>query len=216
MKKIILFVILPLVVIITGGIIYLLSSAPGDMGNSDAPAFADSVTVELPKDAKAAKKALATARAALARLQQRKPYLVIDTHANKIFLRTEDSVLIEATCSTGSGGEYIDSTTGKKWIFDTPRGIFKISTKIPHPWWRKPDWAFLEEGETIPKNEGERLDPNMMGDYAMGFGDGYFVHGTIYERLLGINVTHGCVRVGSDDLEKIYNKTPIGTALYIF
>ncbi|SYZ74818.1 conserved hypothetical protein [Candidatus Zixiibacteriota bacterium] len=216
MKKLVLFVILPLMIIIAGGVIYLLTLTPGDAGEADSPVYADSISAVLPKDAKAAKKALVSARANMTKLRPRKPYLVIDTHANKIFLRTEDSVLIEATCSTGSGGEYIDSTTGRKWIFNTPRGIFKISNKIPHPWWRKPDWAFLEEGETIPKDEGERLDPNMMGDYAMGFGDGYFVHGTIYERLLGINVTHGCVRVGSDDLEKIYNKTPIGTALYIF
>jgi lipoprotein-anchoring transpeptidase ErfK/SrfK len=130
--------------------------------------------------------------------------------------RTADSILLDATCSTGSGGEYVDSTTGRKWIFDTPRGVFKIGNKIPHPWWRKPDWAFLEEGEKIPKNEKERYDPNMMGDYAIGFGDGYFIHGTIYERLLGINVTHGCVRLGSDDLEKLYKQVQYGTMLYIF
>jgi L,D-transpeptidase YbiS len=50
----------------------------------------------------------------------------------------------------------------------------------------------------------------------MGFGNGYFIHGTIYERLLGINVTHGCVRVGSEDLKIIFDKTPLGTAVFIF
>lgn len=179
--------------------------------------LADSLQVKrLPEDEKKAKKELQEAKKSLSRLKPSKPYIVIDTHANKVYLRNEDSILLAATASTGSGGEFIDSTTGRKWIFDTPLGIFKVSSKIPHPWWRKPDWAFLEEGEEIPKDQSERLDPNMMGDYALGFGDGYFIHGTIYERLLGINVTHGCVRVGSEDLERLYNRTPIGTPIYIF
>lgn len=179
--------------------------------------LADSLQVKrLPEDEKKAKKELQETKKSLSRLKPSKPYIVIDTHANKVYLRNEDSILLAATASTGSGGEFIDSTTGRKWIFDTPLGIFKVSSKIPHPWWRKPDWAFLEEGEEIPKDQSERLDPNMMGDYALGFGDGYFIHGTIYERLLGINVTHGCVRVGSEDLERLYNRTPIGTPIYIF
>ncbi len=176
----------------------------------------DTPLASLPSDSKLAKKEIQKAEKALAALKPTKPYIVIDTHSNKVFLRTEDSIILEATASTGSGGEYIDSTTGRKWIFNTPHGVFKVSSKIPHPWWRKPDWAFLEEGESIPKDEGDRLDPNMMGDYALGFGDGYFIHGTIYERLLGVGVTHGCVRIGSDDLEILYKKISIGTQIYIF
>ena len=171
---------------------------------------------QLPKDAKAAKKELDKARRELDKLKPKKPYITIDTHANKIALRTEDSVILEATCSTGSGGELIDSATNRKWIFDTPRGYFTVKNKLTEPWWRKPDWAFIEENETIPKNESDRYDPNVMGEYALGFGDGFFIHGTIYERLLGINVTHGCVRVGTEDLRKLNKMSPIGTPIYIF
>ena len=39
----------------------------------------------------------------------------------------------------------------------------------------------------------------MMGDYALGIGSGYFIHGTLYKRLLGRNVSHGCVRLGDED-----------------
>jgi L,D-transpeptidase YbiS len=170
----------------------------------------------LPEDSKLAQKEIANARLTLSKLKPKGQYLVINTHANVLSLRTEDSVIFKGNCSTGSGGELIDSTTGRHWVFDTPRGIFKISSKIAQPWWRKPDWAFIEENEPIPKNESERLDPEMLGEYALGFGDGYFIHGTIYERLLGVSVTHGCVRLGSDDLKYIYDKTPIGTPLYIF
>lgn len=162
------------------------------------------------------RKDLGELRKKVARSVPNKPYIVINTHANKLSLRTADSVMYEWTCSTGSGGELTDSATGRRWIFDTPRGVFKIGSKIKEPWWRKPDWAFIEEGEEIPKNAADRLDPKVMGDFALGFGDGYFIHGTIYERLLGVGVTHGCVRLGSQDLKTLYDRTPIGTQVYIF
>jgi lipoprotein-anchoring transpeptidase ErfK/SrfK len=216
MKKILLFIILPICVLIIGAGVYIIVVTNVNKSPDELPAVVNMASINLPKEDKAAKKELQDARKTLAKLKPNKPYIVIDTHSNRIQYRTADSILLDATCSTGSGGEYVDSTTGRKWIFDTPRGVFKIGNKIPHPWWRKPDWAFLEEGEKIPKNEKERYDPNMMGDYAIGFGDGYFIHGTIYERLLGINVTHGCVRLGSDDLEKLYKQVQYGTMLYIF
>jgi hypothetical protein len=171
---------------------------------------------KLPDDSKLAQKEIANARLVLSKLRPKGQYLVINTHSNILSLRNEDSVIFKGNCSTGSGGELIDSITGRHWIFDTPRGIFKISSKVSQPWWRKPDWAFIEENEPIPKDESERLDPEMLGEFALGFGDGYFIHGTIYERLLGVSVTHGCVRLGSDDLKFIYDKAPIGTPLYIF
>jgi lipoprotein-anchoring transpeptidase ErfK/SrfK len=176
----------------------------------------DSTTIALPADTKAAQKALKEARAALAKYRPAGPYVVINTHANRLMWRTEDSVLYAWTCSTGTGGELIDSVTHRRWVFDTPRGVFKVGSKIKEPWWRKPDWAYIEEDEKIPKNESERYDPQMMGEYAIGFGDGYFIHGTIYERLLGISVTHGCVRLGSEDLKILWAQAKYGTYVYIF
>ncbi len=170
----------------------------------------------LSADAKKAQREVNTVKKSLAKLRPTSAYIVIDTHASKIYYRTRDSVIIKANCSTGSGSELIDSVTGKKWVFDTPLGVFKVTSKITQPWWRKPDWAFIEEGEKIPKSERDRLDPAMMGDYAIGFGDGYFIHGTIYERLLGVNVTHGCVRVEAGALDKIFKKVQMGTQIYIF
>jgi lipoprotein-anchoring transpeptidase ErfK/SrfK len=176
----------------------------------------DSLSVKLPEEEKPARMELAKAKTALNRLKPSRSYIVIDTHANVLTLRTESSILLKATCSTGSGGELTDTDTGRRWVFDTPRGVFKIKNKLADPWWRKPDWAFIEENESIPEDPDERLDPEMLGDYAMGFGDDYYIHGTIYERLLGVNVTHGCVRLGSDDLKRLYRLVPIGTLIYIF
>ncbi|MBK7142858.1 MAG: L,D-transpeptidase [bacterium] len=214
MKKILILIAIPVLLII-GAMVFLKMTSSDGM-HSDQTVFIDSTLAQLPSEQKAAKKELEKARKSLDKLKPKGKYIVIDTHANRIAIRTEDSILVEATCSTGSGSELVDSLTGRKWIFNTPLGVFKVKNKLTEPWWRKPDWAFIEENEAIPKNEGDRLDPNVMGEYALGFGDGFFIHGTIYQRLLGINVTHGCVRVGSDDLKKIYDQTPIGTPIYIF
>lgn len=145
-----------------------------------------------------------------------RPYIVIDTHTNRLYYRTPDSVLISAMCSTGSGAELVDSGTARTWQFSTPKGIFHIGSKLANPWWRKPDWAFIEEGEKPPKNEGDRLDPNVLGDYALGFGDGYYIHGTLYERLIGVAVTHGCVRMYGDDVKRLYQAAKIGTPVIIY
>ncbi len=144
------------------------------------------------------------------------PYIVIDRYSNRLFLRTADSVILEALCSTGSGGELQDSLTGRQWKFETPGGVYTVDTKLENPWWRKPDWAFIEEGQPLPKSEQERFDANMMGEYAIGFGDGYFIHGTIYERLLGAAVTHGCVRLGTVDLRELYRRSHTGMRVYVF
>jgi L,D-transpeptidase YbiS len=42
------------------------------------------------------------------------------------------------------------------------------------------------------------------------------IHGTLYERLLGRAVSHGCIRVGRDDLRKVWTSTRIGTRIYIY
>jgi L,D-transpeptidase YbiS len=55
-----------------------------------------------------------------------------------------------------------------------------------------------------------------MGEYAIGLGDGYFIHGTLYTRLLGRNVTHGCVRVGDQDLKRVFQALSMGARVILF
>ena len=144
-------------------------------------------------------------------------YIVIDTSGNRLYLKKGEQTMLEAVVSCGSGN-ILTEPSGKKrtWVFDTPRGEYSIKSKIVNPIWVKPDWAFIEEGKPIPKNPKDRVELGMLGDYALGFGDGYFIHGTLYTRLLGKNITHGCVRVGDDDLKILYQATPLGTKVLIF
>jgi L,D-transpeptidase YbiS len=144
-------------------------------------------------------------------------YIVIDTSKNILYLKNGDKVLYQAVVSTGSGRFLVDpNKKERKWIFDSPRGEFKIKSKIVEPVWVKPDWAFIEEGMGIPKKYSERIEEGVLGDYALGIGNGYFIHGTLYTRLLGKPVTHGCIRVGDKDLKTIYKAAQIGTKVYIF
>ncbi len=215
--KVWLFVVVPLALLGAAGVVvWRLAFPPAPPTPPEAVAVESIELKSLPEDPKQAKRELEQARKALDKLRPRGEYIVINTHANVAQLRTTDKVILQGVCSTGSGGALTDSVTGQKWIFNTPRGVFKINSKLKDPIWRKPDWAFVEEGERPPKNVEERFDENVMGDYAMGFGNGYFIHGTIYERLLGISVTHGCVRLGSDDLGKFYERVKMGTPVYIF
>jgi lipoprotein-anchoring transpeptidase ErfK/SrfK len=141
-------------------------------------------------------------------------FILVDTASNRLYLRRGERVLLEAVCSTGSGRRL---TSGdKSWTFQTPRGQFTISSKISNPVWRKPDWAFLEEGKAPPQDNRGRFERDVLGEYALGFGDGYFIHGTLYTRMLGRNVTHGCIRLASKDLVQLTRSVPLGTKIYIF
>jgi L,D-transpeptidase-like protein len=143
-------------------------------------------------------------------------YIEVDTMANRLYLMRGDRVLREAVCSTGTGGLLEDPASGRRWIFDTPRGTHRVVDKVKNPVWNKPDWAFIEEGQPIPRDAAERIDTYSLGDYALYLGDGYLIHGTLYQRLLGRSVTHGCVRLGDEDLEAVWKAAGIGTRVYIF
>jgi L,D-transpeptidase YbiS len=153
----------------------------------------------------------------LARYAPSATYIVVDTARNRLYVKRKETVLLTSLASTGSG-TILDhpERPGAHWVFDTPRGEFAVQSKLLNPVWVKPDWAFLEEGLDLPTNPDQRLEPGILGEYALGFGKGYFIHGTLYTRLLGKNVTHGCVRLNDEDLRTTYQLARIGTPIMIF
>ncbi len=144
-------------------------------------------------------------------------YIVIDQTQNRLYLKRDEETLLEAKCSAGSG-MVLKESTGKKreWVFDTPRGRFEVLSMLRNPVWAKPDWAFVEEGEPIPTNPSDRFESGSLGEYALYFGNGYMIHGTLYERLLGRAVSHGCIRVGRDDLRKVWASAHLGMRIFIY
>ena len=149
-------------------------------------------------------------------LESKKPYLVVNTSKNELRLVKDGITIRKAKCSTGSY-VLLKASGDREWLFRTPKGKFRVSVKLKNPWWYKPDWAYLEEGLPIPSiYSPKRYIPNVLGDYALGFGDGYLVHGTLYKRFLGLPVTHGCVRLDDDDMQLVFNTLTHGSKIYIY
>ncbi len=143
-------------------------------------------------------------------------YVVVDTSKNRLYLKKGNTTLLDAVCSTGNGKILRDSVKHRQWVFATPTGERRIIKKVQQPVWTKPDWAFIEEGEDIPRSYNERIEEDMLGDYAMHIGNSYMIHGTLYRRLLGRSVTHGCIRLGDADLEKVFKSVSVGTPVFIY
>lgn len=143
-------------------------------------------------------------------------YIVINTTDNRFYLYKNRQLVREGFCSSGSY-TLLQSHGDKQWVFKTPKGKYKILGKTTNPVWKKPDWAFVEEGLPIPSaNHESRYEYGVLGDYALSIGDGYMIHGTIYKRFLGMPVTHGCVRLNDEDLEAVFNTLNYGSKVFIF
>jgi hypothetical protein len=143
-------------------------------------------------------------------------FLIINTTDNTFRLYKNRRMIGSGLCSTGSLIHLeVDST--RSWVFETPRGVLQVRNKIVNPVWRKPDWAFIEEGlQPPPPGHSSRFERGVLGDYALDLGNGYLIHGTLYQRLLGRPVTHGCVRLNDSDLELVYQTLNIGSKVYIY
>ncbi|QSE96488.1 L,D-transpeptidase [Fulvivirga lutea] len=179
--------------------------------NTSTPgtALADSLTQAINSELKVIDKRLT-------KLKPKSNYLVVNSTANEFYLYEADTLLAQGKCSTGS---YVLLKNGdlQQWIFKTPKGEFKILNKKKNPIWKKPDWAFIEEGLPVPAiNHSSRFEYGVLGDYALSLGDGYLIHGTIYQRFIGLPVTHGCIRLNDENLALIYKKLNIGSKVYLF
>jgi len=188
--------------------------------SSGLPDTVASTIQPTPTDPAALRALQARYRSLAKQLAQQMPtqrYIVVDTARNHLYIKRHDQIMLDALASTGSGTILDKPGEGNsQWIFDTPRGEFAVQSKLINPVWVKPDWAFIEEGLAVPANQAKRVEPGVLGEYALGFGRGYFIHGTLYTRLLGKNVTHGCIRLNDDDLKSVYRLAQVGTPIMIF
>lgn len=143
-------------------------------------------------------------------------YLVINSSLNEFALYKGKQLIQKDKCSTGS---YILLKNGEhqQWMFKTPKGEFRIQGKTTSPVWKKPDWAFIEEGLPVPSlNHYSRYEYGVLGDYALNLGHGYLIHGTLYQRFLGLPVTHGCIRLNDENLELVYKSLQVGSKVFIY
>lgn len=153
------------------------------------------------------------AAAVLAQLPQlENEYLIaVDCDANRLWLVRDRRVLRECTVATGMDRRVAG------YFFRTPRGEFSVLSKKRDPLWYRPAWAWAERGQAVPTGpERWRGIPGVMGKFMLDLGHGYAIHGTNDEASLGRKATHGCIRVGSTDLEAIFHLADVGTRVYIF
>jgi len=145
-------------------------------------------------------------------------YIVIDTQTNRLQLRRGKDVVHEAVCATGSGRTLKGKKRWHQWRFYTPKGLFSILRKEEDPLWIRPVWDFIENGEEIPifAEDRRRFQRGVLGEYALYFAPDYMIHGTLFEVNLGKSITHGCVRLGAEDLRYLYEQVDVGCPVYIY
>jgi len=74
-------------------------------------------------------------------------------------------------------------------------------------------------GETLyvpPMGTKNRRVAGALGKFRLDLGDGYMLHGTPYDKSIGRNVTHGCIRLRDADIEWLYRHVPVGTSVQIY
>jgi L,D-transpeptidase catalytic domain len=67
-----------------------------------------------------------------------------------------------------------------------------------------------------PIETAQRHYDKVLGRFRLELGDGYGIHGTDEPDKLGQSVSHGCVRVGDADLEKLYAMANVGDEVIIY
>jgi lipoprotein-anchoring transpeptidase ErfK/SrfK len=54
-----------------------------------------------------------------------------------------------------------------------------------------------------------------LGSYALDLGGGFLIHGTTNQASIGEASTHGCIRIGDDDLRWLYDNIPLGARVLV-
>lgn len=67
-----------------------------------------------------------------------------------------------------------------------------------------------------PFGVNQRRYKDVLGTRRLVLGDGYGIHGTNAPETIGRSVSHGCVRLRNEDIEKLFEMVPIGTPVYIY
>jgi len=67
-----------------------------------------------------------------------------------------------------------------------------------------------------PFGTTQRRYMGVLGTRRLELGNGYGIHGTDHPESIGRSVSHGCVRMRNEDIERLYPMVPVGTAVYIY
>jgi lipoprotein-anchoring transpeptidase ErfK/SrfK len=123
------------------------------------------------------------------------------THATKrvIVVSLEDRKL--ALVEDGQVKKVYTVAVGKPST-PSPVGEFTIARRVANP-------TYSHNGKVVPAGPGNPVGTRWMGLSVHGYG----IHGTNEPRSIGKAASHGCIRMAKADLEDLYPKAPVGTAV---
>ena len=102
--------------------------------------------------------------------------------------------------------------------WSTPLGTFTIAKKVKDPTWTPPPSIRAEhaaEGDPLPDVVPAGPD-NPLGPYALRLSiPGYLIHGTNKPWGLGMQVSHGCIRMNNEGIIELYPQVTEGTTVTI-
>jgi L,D-transpeptidase ErfK/SrfK len=107
-----------------------------------------------------------------------------------------------------------------KMDWKTPLGVTHIVEKRIKPTWYPPESVRREheaEGRHLPKAVPPGPD-NPLGEHAMRLdipGGAYLIHSTNRPAGVGMEITHGCIRMYPEDIEQLFRMVPLGTLVRI-
>ncbi len=102
--------------------------------------------------------------------------------------------------------------------WNTPLVTAKVTGKVTDPVWYPPESIRKEhaaQGDPLPKVVAAGAD-NPLGKYALRLSiPSYLIHGTNKQYGVGMQVTHGCIRLYPEDIEALYKQVPVNTPVRI-
>jgi L,D-transpeptidase ErfK/SrfK len=102
-----------------------------------------------------------------------------------------------------------------RFDWKTPVGAFRVTAKVKDPTWVVPDDIYKEHLER--DGEAEHIvhggdEDNPLGRYKLDLSlPEYGIHGTNVPWGVGMEVSHGCIRLYPEDIERLFHKTQVGT-----
>jgi len=97
---------------------------------------------------------------------------------------------------------------------ETPAGLYDVQWRETNPSWHVPNsaWAGDLAGKTIPPGPDDPIKARWMA-----FNGGAGIHGIDPSEYssIGHNASHGCVRMRIPDVIDVYDKTDVGTPVYV-
>lgn len=107
-----------------------------------------------------------------------------------------------------------------KMDWNTPLGETRIVSKVKNPTWTPPKSVREEHarrGDILPAVVPAGPD-NPLGQFAMRLGipgGAYLIHGTNRPAGVGMQVTHGCMRLYPEDIARLFELVPVNTPVRI-